>query len=224
MNAQRQMQMILVVLVTISLAMGVFASVVDGKFEWRGLLGNLATELFGGVVTYMLIERIIGGRERDESDKKRLLSQIRSTNGAVVQLAIGELIQRGWLYDGTLESASLSHSNLFEGRLRGAVLRGANFHRATLTRASLWKADLTGARNLTEAQLASARSLQHAIMPDGQLYDGRYNLEGDLEWVREDGLDANNPEDMAKFYSVSVEAYLAGQAWARQNLAKLHGE
>ena len=49
-------------------------------------------------------------------------------------------------------------------------------------------------------------------MPDGDIYDGRYNLEGDLEFARWWGRAiAEDHQAMAYFYGVSLETYIRGQ-------------
>lgn len=93
------------------------------------------------------------------------------------------------LNNANLEQARLIGSNLFGAGLRRARLEGANLEGVNLTRADLVEAQLVGARlrrailkgadltkaNLSKAevtieQLASARSLQGAIMPDGSIH------------------------------------------------------
>ncbi len=70
-----------------------------------------------------------------------------------------------------LRDADLSGANLTGANLHEADLSGANLHEADLFSADLTSADLSGA-NLTSAQvgtlqLAQARSLQGATLPDG---------------------------------------------------------
>jgi predicted DCC family thiol-disulfide oxidoreductase YuxK len=65
--------------------------------------------------------------------------------------------------------------------------------------------------------VATMRYLRFVPMPDGKRYDGRYRLPGDLDWARENGVDIDDPEAMAKWYSVSLEEYLEGQEWADEN-------
>jgi uncharacterized protein YjbI with pentapeptide repeats len=159
----------------------------------------------------------------------------------IVLEALAELRVRGWLTDGTLhgiplcdchlegadllkaslckvdfhrahmQQVDLSLADLTGAKMSRANLQGANFSEAILTDVDLYKAKLGGARNLTDAQLASTRRLYGAIMPDGSLYDGRYNLHGDLEFAHWGRVDVNDPEAMAGFLGVSVEAYLRSQ-------------
>lgn len=159
----------------------------------------------------------------------------------IVLEAVEELRVRGWLGDGSLHGiplcdchlegadllkaslrkvdfhrahmqlVDLSMADLTGAKMSRANLQGANFSEATLTDVDFYKAKLGGARNLTDAQLANARRLYGAIMPDGNLYDGRYNLPGDLEFARWGRVDIHDPEAMAGFLGVSVETYLRSQ-------------
>jgi CheY-like chemotaxis protein len=64
---------------------------------------------------------------------------------------------------------------------------------------------------VTPTQLRTAKRLIGATLPDGKLYDGRYNLDGDREFLAWSRIDANNPAEMAKMLGVSEEVYLQGQ-------------
>jgi len=91
--------------------------------------------------------------------------------------------------------------------------------------AYLQEANLTGAIELEDWQLATVKYLRKAILPNGKLYDGRFNLRGDLSWAY-DKLKINKDDDnynqgMADFYGVSIDEYLQGQAWAKENLKNL---
>ena len=72
-----------------------------------------------------------------------------------------------------LTDANLSHAALQDANLSSAVLQNANLTNAVLTDANLTNAylgdaDLTDARGWTKEQLAAARSLEGATMPDGE--------------------------------------------------------
>jgi hypothetical protein len=171
-----------------------------------------------------------------------LVNQLRSPDNKITLLAVEKLRARGWLVDGTLRGIALCHAQLQGADLMGANLnnvdfhqaqlewadlmkadlrntkltrsnlQGADFGQADLTRADLYKSNLRGARNLTFEQLSTVVRLYGAIMPDGQLYDGRFNLSGDLEFARWANVDAKDPAAMAEFFGVSVARYLQGQA------------
>jgi len=163
-----------------------------------------------------------------------LMNKLRNPENFEVRDVIHEMRLRGWLWDGTLEDADLrhvhfQHSNLEKANLRGADLRmahlqlsnlsltdltgaclsnanlyGADLRRACLNGANLFKTNLQSARNVKNKQLAEAKSLWGAILPDGSLYDGRFNLEGDIEFAKAGHIDIHNPREMASFYR-SVE-------------------
>ena len=95
----------------------------------------------------------------------------------------------------------------------------ANMKDVVLDGAYLNEANLDKARGLSDLQLAKAASLKGAYMQDGKLYDGRYNLEGDLLESIKLGVKSGSPLSMAKFYGVAVDEYLKGQAWADEHLS-----
>lgn len=170
-----------------------------------------------------------------------LIRKLRSSDNQRVIQAIEELRVRGWLSDGSLnnipicgaqmqhadlqdadlknvdlhqgqlEHAQLCQANLTGARLMRANLRNANFSDAILTNADLFKADLQNARNLTHEQLAAAKRLWGAIMPDGTSYDGCFNLAGDLEFAKWGRVNVSDPQAMADFLRIPLETYLRGQ-------------
>ena len=66
--------------------------------------------------------------------------------------------------------------------------------------------------------------LTGATIPDGSGYNGRFNLSGDIETALRDHININDAEAMAAFYGVTLEEYVTGQEWARENLADLRRE
>lgn len=74
-----------------------------------------------------------------------------------------------------LSYADLFKANLTNCRLTNADLSHADLSQANLTNADLTRADLSGAKligaKITEEQLARARSLTGAILPDGSTYN-----------------------------------------------------
>lgn len=170
-----------------------------------------------------------------------LINLLHSPENQKVLAALKELRQAGWLTDGSLngnslcnvhmesadlngarlhkvdfhqarlQSADLSGADLGEAKLSRARLMGANLAGTDLAGADMYKVNLTGVKHLTTAQLARAKRLFGAIMPDGGTYDGRYNLNGDLEFARWGQIDINNAAAMAEFFGVSQEDYLEGQ-------------
>ncbi len=115
------------------------------------------------------------------------------------------------LHQASLDEADLSGAKLQAAKLNRASLRGANLKDANLTNADLYKVNLRGALNLTEAQLATLNELFGSIMPDGSVYNGRFNLFGDLARARWAKINPDDPKSMAEFYGVSLQEYLQGQ-------------
>ena len=173
-----------------------------------------------------------------------LIRKMRSPETKLVLEAIAELRARGWLEDGSLRGVMLCHAHLegsdlykaslrevdlhqahLEGadlsltdlgaaKLTRAGLRGANLSQANLAGTDLFKADLADARNLTENQLAQAKRLCFATMPDSTPYNGRFNLAGDIDLARWGKVNPDDPAAMAYFLGVSLENYLRGQGKA----------
>lgn len=173
--------------------------------------------------------------------KIELVNKILGLENKSTLEAIEELRVRGWLIDGCLNGQALCQAQLQNADLMGADLRNVDFHQAVLdqadlskaklngaklNRASLWranfdhtdltyadlyKANLLGARNLTMDQLAHVNQLAGAILPDGKVYDGRFNLPGDLGRARWAKINPADPQSMADFYGVALEIYVAAQ-------------
>jgi len=163
------------------------------------------------------------------------MNNLRNSKNNEVREALHEMQLQGWLQDGTLEGAELrhvhfQHSNLENSLLRGTDLRmahlqlsnlrhsdlssaclsnadlyGADLRQVCLREANLFKANLQGAKNVNDKQLAEAKSLWGAILPDGSLYDGRFNLHGDIEFAKAGHIDTHNPREMAAFYRSAEE-------------------
>lgn len=178
-----------------------------------------------------------------------LRKKLRSWDNRVVHEAVEELRVRNWLTDGSLDKIALCYAHLEGADLLKASLRYVDFHQASLQWADLSMADLTGAkltrtnlqsanlsetslkdadlykanlgdaRNLTDEQLSQAKRLFGAIMPDGDIYDGRYSLYGDLEFARWGRVNVNDPQGMADFFGVTLDVYLKGQRYALNFLA-----
>jgi hypothetical protein len=180
--------------------------------------------------------------------RKQLIRKLRRLDNKRVLQAVEELRVRGWLSDGTLRGIVLCHAQLQGADLMNADLRcvdfhqahlewadlsmadlsgaklsrahlcGANLDHAKLRKADLYKANLRDVRNLTDLQLSKARRLWGAIMPDGETYDGRHNLPGDLDFARWSGVEVEDQQAMAHFHHVSLETYLRGQELAEKAL------
>jgi uncharacterized protein YjbI with pentapeptide repeats len=115
------------------------------------------------------------------------------------------------LHQANLDEVDLTNAKLQAAKLNRASLEGANLEGTDLTNADLYKVNLRGVRNLTETQLSSLNELFGSIMPDGSVYNGRFNLFGDLSRAKWAKVKTDDPKSMAEFYGVSLEAYLQGQ-------------
>lgn len=185
-------------------------------------------------------------REQEQELKRALLRRLASSVNAEAKRAAEELRDHGWLMDGTcaganltkadLKDAYLSRANLSEVRMYRADLRGANLYKANLTKAKLNGADFRGASmtlinltdanmpgcnlegviELSDASLCVTRGLKGTTMPDGTRYDGRFNLEADIQSAFGNmGIDDIQDEGkMAEYYVVPLDIYRAGQQWA----------
>ena len=168
---------------------------------------------------------------------EEILNRIITKDNRIVLQAIRELRDRGWLEDGSLQGAAFCKAYLHNASLEKAILCCAGFHQANLSwanlsgadlraaklslcdlsgsnmentkldSADLYKANLRGVRNLKDEQLHKVSRLCGAIMPNGELYDGRFELSGELALAEWQNIDITDPEAMAEFYGVPVEVY-----------------
>jgi uncharacterized protein YjbI with pentapeptide repeats len=127
-------------------------------------------------------------------------------------------LQNADLFKANLERADLSCANLNGAKLVRAKMQMANLANACLDGASLVGANLQGAKNISDEELSRASRMRVAILPEGNLYDGRFNLPGDLADASILRVDLNDPAAIAAFYGVSLESFLRGQEWRRANM------
>lgn len=130
-----------------------------------GLALNFGTEMAGAIVTYLLLEIVIGTRQK----KELLLAQLSSKSIDVATNAIEEIVRNEWHRDGSLNNislykanlpgvelnlASFENSDLVEANFQGARLYSVNMKWAILQRANLTNADLSFS-NLSDADLTN---------------------------------------------------------------------
>lgn len=162
---------------------GAFAPAADNNVQewWSGFFQNFSTEMFGAVITYVLIDRVINWRDR----MWQLTRQMRNPTLGLARQAVLELQDLKALQDGLmrngyfsggylagagfecadLQGARFEGANLQEAYFQGANLRGASFRKSNLKGADLREANLYGVC-LEDAKLQGAR-LEGAILPDG---------------------------------------------------------
>jgi uncharacterized protein YjbI with pentapeptide repeats len=118
-------------------------------------------------------------------------------------------LRQALLNDVSLRDADLSVAGLAEVVLAEVDLRGARLGNASLYAARLYNVDLTGAtcgegddaEQHMDDLLKQAYRLRGSTLPDGTLYDGRFQLQGDLEEAEGAGIDTNDANAMQAFYA-----------------------
>lgn len=148
--------------------------------DWDSFALNLGTELLGAVLTFVLLELILGQQERQEERTKEelenqahLIRQMRSKNNGMALQAVEELRAKGWLMGDTLQGADLYRANL-----EGTNLAAVNLEDATLREAILQGGYMRGI-NLEDANLCDANCLA-SVMRDARMRGAdlrRANLE-----------------------------------------------
>ena len=155
-------------------------------------LRSIAPEMFGIVMTVVIIDGVNEWRQTQER-KQILIAQLGSHRRDVTELALIELRNRDWLYDGSLstvilrgadlEGAAMSGAVLFEAhlsfaKLNGAKLIEAKLEHATLTGSELKRAEMSRAR-LKGAKLEGAKfdgaDLIGALMEGANLEEASFN-------------------------------------------------
>jgi hypothetical protein len=120
-----------------------------------------------------------------------------------------------------LEMADLSYADLNGARLMRARMQLVNLEKASLDGANLVGANLQGAKNVSNEQLAQVSRMRVSILPDGSLYDGRFNLPGDFADASILHVNLNDPAAIAAFYGISLEDFLRGQEWRRVHMPSI---
>lgn len=149
----------------------------------RGLLFGAAALVgtVGAGIAYFLIRaRLKEPRSKIINDAKAELyaSESRAQRFPIIERMVEKKLFKGidlpdadlsgaYLRDANLEKANLSGCDLSEATLAMAKLNGANLSGASITAADLSYADLKGVRGITPSQLAQAKTLEGAILPDG---------------------------------------------------------
>jgi uncharacterized protein YjbI with pentapeptide repeats len=229
-DSRTQTRLVLIGVLVVAVILGFVSAYEEGHFDWRSIGGNLSTEMIGGVITYIIIDRVIGSRreqdakrEAQEEHKRELIEKLGSRINAESIRAAEELRSHGWIEDGSLAEAMLANADLqmadFEDAdLRGVNLKNANLLGATLKNASLRDAKLFGA-NLRGATLYRANlenaNLMKADLRKCNLIEANLENAG-LKRARLEGADLWRA-NLQKAYL--VEANLEDANLARANLS-----
>jgi hypothetical protein len=137
----------------------------QSNFDFAEASLNFGTEILGAVITYILIQNVIGNSKK----KEKLITNMSSKTREVALQATEELRQSNWLTDGSLKGVNLSGANL-----RGFELNSANLIDAVLINTNLSGAKLFGAK-LSGANLFLA-DLSNATLDSADLHEA--NLQG----------------------------------------------
>jgi uncharacterized protein YjbI with pentapeptide repeats len=119
----------------------------------------------------------------------------------------GSSFEGSKLYDARFIRTSLKNSDL-----RQTWLNGVDF-----TDADLSGADLTGVIYFNFAQFMQASRMRGVRMPDGNIYDGRFSLSGDLEDAQKSGVDTRDTLALAIYYGITEKVFLLGHEWMQNN-------
>lgn len=183
--------------------------------DFSGFLENLVPEAVGIVVTVLVIDRLDRNREYSII-RDQLIRKMQSRDNQTALQAVEELRVLGHLGDGSLKETDLRGADLQDANLYQVNVQDADLRNAILYNADLYDANLKGA-NVTDEQLMQCKTLRWAIMPDGNRYDGRFNLYHDYNVMEAKGFDRHNPTSAAEYYDVPLDVYEAGQRWAQEH-------
>lgn len=117
---------------------------------------------------------------------------------------------RGAIFEGAnLTNTMLRESNLEDANFKNCILDGcdflrANLHGTNLSGASLRNADFTLAdlqgAIVSEKQLNTVKTLLGSILPNGEIYDGRFNLIDDLDSAKAFDVDISDKHALMQWY------------------------
>lgn len=172
-NLNEQAVLIVLVIVAVSsLVLSALSHGLNGEGQWWGwadsAFQNFSTEMMGAIITFGLFELIVGVRNK----KQDLIIQLRSRDNATARNALGQIREKGWVKDGTLQRAWLWGANLQDIPLRDANLQGAILQKANLQGANLREVNVHTA-DLRECNLQGAHlwkiNLQGAVLEGADL-------------------------------------------------------
>ena len=179
-----------VLLIVLFVWLGMWGLLLEGREDLdlgRRIVRGMGPELAGIVIAAVTLDALAERRQRDYR-KEQLIRQLASRYRDVSEMAILELRQSDWLYDGTLRGvflgdADLSGANLSGADLTGATLwnpnpslndsKGTNLNSANLRNANLSQACLRNV-NLISADLGAA------VLSESELEN--VNLVGAILW------------------------------------------
>lgn len=137
-------QLAIMLLLALSLFCLLVHAMMD-KLDLSNWVLNMGSELFGALITFLLIEQFVGRDEKERETKSSLIHRMTSTNEFEAQRAVKDLRVHHWLCDGTLQGIDLSGANLTGAWLDNADLKSACLLSVNLMDASLLYVDLSDA-------------------------------------------------------------------------------
>lgn len=142
------LNMIVLAFVAQLLLVSLVLSRLEGPPWFLKWFGSLSAEFAGALILSALLLFLVTmpNQRRETSELKRgLIREMRSSDNAIALLAVEELREQGWLFDGTLQRAFLWYANLQGAHLGYANLQGAYLGYSNLQGAHLGYANLQGA-------------------------------------------------------------------------------
>ncbi len=203
-QTQRKTLLILGTLTAVALVFSLPSAALSG--DWLGLFLNIGTELGGAVVTFVLIDRIVGGGEAEEHLKADLIAQLGSQVNEEAIRAAEELERRGWLRNGSLKGMHLFQANLDGATLFMADLRTVYFESCNLRETDLTNANLQGSQFvLVELQGANlwGANLQEVWFGDC-VFDVRTTLPDGDHWTPDTDLERFTDPNHSGFWRSSA--------------------
>lgn len=197
---------------------------------------NLSTELLSIAITVLVIDSLNTYHE-SRAEKRRLIIEMGSSDNGIALRAIKIMRKEySYVTDGSLNRKDFSGSNLRGAELYSASLQGSHFHyadlagvelynanlkwaifwRTNLEHAILTDADLSNAiftyanlknAKVTREQLKASYSLRGTILPSGKVYDGSFQLKGDIDNAKAIGIDTNNHVSLANWYAIPYDEF-----------------
>lgn len=171
-TSNRVRQRILLVLILLAIVFSLIGLI--GSRDWASFALNLGTEFGGAVITFLLINQVLGRSEQREAEaqkqieevaklqqaaqqeKQDWLNKLKSQANNVAFAAADEIRRRGWMIDGSLEGLELRGANLEGANFADAKMCGVKLFRAVMNNVNLRGADLSNG-DLSGAWLHGAR-------------------------------------------------------------------
>ncbi len=189
----------------------------DGTLERKILnranLKNLTLRTNAKLNGVGLSEGNLGNVYFHEADMRRIVANA-TEEGEGLDLSFSKLYG-SLMTRSHLPYADFRFARLHRVQLQEAFLGGANFEGA-----SCFRTNFKGAYIHPE-QLVQCYALLQATMPNGIVYDGRFKLREDVNYLETQLVDPKDIEQIANAYGVTIDEYLSGQKWHEEHFKEL---